>query len=65
MYKTMKRTSRKLSEETRRKISKALAGKPKSEQHRQALSRSLVAYWSTIPTDDYSGVEKEDITPLL
>lgn len=49
----MKRTSRKLSEETKQKISMALKGKPKSEQHRQSLSAALVKYWATIPEEEY------------
>ena len=48
----MKRTSRRLSEETRQKISMALRGKPKSEQHRQSLSAALVRYWATIPAEE-------------
>lgn len=32
---TMKRTNRTLKEETRQKISKALKGKPKTEQHKK------------------------------
>jgi len=48
----MKRTSRKLSEETKQKISMALRGKPKTEQHRQPLSVALVQYWATIPEEE-------------
>ena len=48
----MKRTSRKLSEETRKKISMALKGKPKSESHRKALAAALVHYWATIPAEE-------------
>jgi hypothetical protein len=48
----MKRTSRKLSEETKQKISMALRGKPKTEQHRQSLSAALVQYWATIPEEE-------------
>lgn len=48
----MKRTNRKLSEETKQKISAALRGKSKSEQHRQSLSAALVKYWATIPIEE-------------
>ena len=40
-----KRTSRHPSEETRSKIASSLRGRPKSEQHKQAISASMVAYW--------------------
>lgn len=48
----MKRTNRKLSKETKLKISTALKGKPKSKQHRQSLSAALVKYWATIPVEE-------------
>jgi len=48
----MRRTSRKLSEETRQKISMALKGKPKTESHRKALAAALVRYWATIPAEE-------------
>lgn len=48
----MRRTSRKLSEETKRKISMALKGKAKSESHRKALAVALVQYWATIPEEE-------------
>ena len=38
----MRRTSRKLSEETRKKISMALKGKPKTESHRKALAAATI-----------------------
>ena len=50
--KNMRRTSRKLSEETRQKISMALKGKPKTESHRKALAAALVQYWATIPAEE-------------
>lgn len=45
----MKRTDRKVSETTRKKIAEALRGKPKTAEHKQTLSKSMKAYWSTIP----------------
>lgn len=48
----MKRTSRKVSDETRSKISKALKGKTKTMSHRKALSVALTRYWSTIPVEE-------------
>ena len=47
----MKRTDRKVSEATRKKIAEALRGKPKTTEHKQALSKSLKAYWTTIPIE--------------
>ena len=51
----MRRTSRKLSEETKKKISMALKGKAKSESHRKALAVALVQYWATIPEENEAG----------
>lgn len=48
----MKRTCRKLSEETKLKISMAMKGRAKTEKHKEALSRSLKAYWETIPKEN-------------
>ena len=47
----MKRTDRKVSETTRKKIAEALRGKPKTTEHKQALSKSLKEYWATIPIE--------------
>ena len=44
----MKRTSRSLSEETKHKISQALKNRPKSEEHKQALSIALKKYWLSL-----------------
>ena len=40
-----KRTSRHPSDETKERISQALRGRPKSDEHRQSISASMVAYW--------------------
>ena len=48
----MKRTCRRLSEATKQKISVALRDKPKTEQHKQALSIALLKYWQTIPYEE-------------
>lgn len=51
--KQYKRVDRSVSPSTREKISQALMNKPKSPEHRAAISRSLKAdtggYWSHIP----------------
>ena len=55
----MKRTSRKQSEKTKEKIRVALKGKPKTTQHKEAISRGMENYWKTIPasTEDSSKEE--------
>lgn len=57
----MKRTCRKLSDETRRKISEALKGKTKTDSHRKALSVALTRYWATIPLEEADDEIKEDV----
>ena len=47
----MKRTTRKLSEETKKKISQAMKGKGKSEDTKRKMSESMKKYWATIPAD--------------
>lgn len=44
-----KRLTRKMSEETKQKISAAMKGKKKSEEHKAALSASMKEYWKSIP----------------
>lgn len=58
----MKRTSRKLSYDTRRKISVALKGKTKTKSHRKALSAALTRYWDTIPIEDNNETETVNVT---
>ncbi len=48
----MKRVSRRLSEETKRKISDAMRGKKKSEETRKKMSESMKKYWEGIPKFD-------------
>jgi hypothetical protein len=50
--KNMKRTTRKLSTVTKQRISLALKGRIKTEKHKEAISKSLVAYWKTIPDEN-------------
>ena len=45
----MKRKTRKLSEETKRKISISLKVKKKSVEHKESISNALKKYWETIP----------------
>lgn len=46
------RNQRKLTEETKRKISVALSGRKKSQKHREALSELLRKYWESIPFEN-------------
>lgn len=48
----MRRTCRKLSAETKLKISMSMKGRMKTEKHKEALSRSLKAYWESIPKEN-------------
>lgn len=45
----MKRTTRKMSEETKKKISESMKGKNKTDEHKVAISNALKKYWETIP----------------
>lgn len=56
----MKRTSRKLSDKTKQKISAALSGKNKSLKHKEAISKGMESYWATIPN---SREENNSINP--
>jgi len=49
------RTTRKLSDATKRKISQSMAGsrnpnfaKPLSAEHKYKISRSMIAYWKNV-----------------
>ena len=44
-----KRLTRRMSEETKQKISAAMKGKVKSDEHKKSLSEALKKYWETIP----------------
>lgn len=46
------RIERKLTDETKKKISEALRGRKKSQTHREALSKALKNYWDSIPFEN-------------
>ena len=48
----MKRINRKVSEATKKKIAEALRGKSKTAEHKQALSKAMMAYWATLPKEE-------------
>lgn len=49
MEKNHKRKCRKLSEETKLKISNSMKGKKKTEEHRQHIKEGMIDYWKTVP----------------
>lgn|GEM_PF-4485382 len=64
--KQFKRTSRSLSQETRRKISQSLKGKPKSWSHSLHISKGMEAYWgndNNFP-DDVNSSTGNDATSM-
>ena len=46
------RKQRKLSEETKRKISDSLKNKKKRDEHKRAISEGMKKYWVTIPYEE-------------
>ena len=52
IYKTvllMKRQFRELNDDTKLRISQALKGRGLTDNHKQAISDGMRAYWATIP----------------
>ena len=45
----MKRTYRELNDDTKQRISQALKGRGLTDNHKQAISDGMRAYWATIP----------------
>ena len=54
--KEYKRQYRELSDETKQKISNSSRNRPKSDQHKQHISRGMKDYWQNVPNrpDDTS-----------
>ena len=46
------RTCRKLSDETKQKISNSMKNKSKSPTHKNNISQSMKKYWAGIPDED-------------
>ena len=46
----MKRQFRELNDDTKQRISQALKGRGLTDNHKQAISDGMRAYWATIPT---------------
>lgn len=55
----MKRTTRKMSETTKQRISAKLKGKTKSPKHKEAISKGMKRYWTTIPTSSNDNMNNE------
>lgn len=55
----MKRTTRKMSEATKQRISAKLKNKTKSPKHKEAISKGMKKYWTTIPTSLDENMNKE------
>ena len=47
--KEYKRQYRELSDETKKKISNSSRNRPKSDQHKQHISRGMKDYWQNVP----------------
>jgi hypothetical protein len=47
--KEYKRQYRELSDETKQKISNSSRNRPKSDQHKQHISRGMKDYWQNVP----------------
>lgn len=54
-----KRQYRELDDETKQKIGDSSRNRPKSEQHKQRISQSMVQYWQTVPHRP----ENKDVQP--
>ena len=52
--KQYKRQTRKMSDQTKQKISQSLTGRRKSPTHVNNISQGLKNYWSQIPKSDES-----------
>lgn len=53
------RQFRELSDETKRKISTSMVNRPKSDQHKQNISKSMKEYWQTIPNKPQTDAENK------
>ena len=58
----MKRKYRDVTDATKLRISQKLKGRSMSDSHRQAISDSMKAYWSTIPYKPTGNNESENTT---
>ena len=54
----MKRQFREMEYQTKRLISSRLRGRRLSDQHKQAISDGMHAYWATIPNKPNDGINE-------
>jgi hypothetical protein len=54
----MKRTYRELNDDTKQRISQALKGRGLTDNHKQAISDGMRAYWATIPNKPNDGTNE-------
>jgi len=53
------RMYRERSAETKRKISESLQNRPKTEEHKKAISEGLKKYWESVPNKPMDNENKE------
>lgn len=54
-----KRCYREMDEATKRKISRAMKGKRKTEKHKANISKGLIRYWASVPNKPMDNKNKE------
>ena len=58
------RTYRELNADTKQRISQALKGRGLTDNHKQAISDGMRAYWATIPNKSNNDENNESKNPL-
>ena len=57
----MKRIYRELNDDTKQRISQALKGRGLTDNHKQAISDGMRAYWATIPNKPNENNESKNL----
>ena len=55
------RTFRELNDDTKKRISQALKGRGLTDNHKQAISDGMRAYWATIPNKPSENNESKNL----
>ena len=58
------RTYRELNDDTKHRISQALKGRGLTDNHKQAISDGMRAYWKTIPNKPNNDENNESKNPF-